>query len=113
MTVGYGNHEQPGSGQVPKTGERADPKTASAKPGTQSTDRPGMDLGGAGDLSAAQGAGAGSRSQPDPSGQGPHSGQRDSASPVLTDANTDEARAPGSGAFPTNPQGNETDPGAG
>ena len=96
MTVGYGNHEAPGSGQAP------------SKDGGK--DRPGMDLGGAGDKSAASGAGAGSRSTPNPAGQGPHTQQGDAPSPVLTDANTDETRAPGSGAFPTNPQNGETDP---
>ncbi|MBV9077664.1 MAG: hypothetical protein JO048_09280 [Methylobacteriaceae bacterium] len=43
----YGNHD------APPPGERADPKAASAKPGSGSTDRPGLDLGGAGDLAAA------------------------------------------------------------
>ena len=33
MTVGYGNHEAPGAGQAPKTGEAADAKTGAAKPG--------------------------------------------------------------------------------
>jgi hypothetical protein len=108
--AGYGNHEAP---PVTSRGESADPKAASQKPGAGSQDRPGMDPGDAGDLSSASGQMGGSRSTPDPSGQGPHSGQRDTSSPVLTDDNTDEARAPGTGALGTNPQGNEVDPGAG
>ena len=108
--VGYGDHEPP---PVASRGEGADPKNASQKPGAGSQDRPGMDLGGAGDLSSATGQMRGSRSTPDPSGQGPHSGQRDTSSPVLTDANTDEIRTPGTGALGTNPQGDEVDPGAG
>jgi hypothetical protein len=108
--VGYGNHEPP---PVASRGEGADPKNASQKPGARSQDRPGMDLGGAGDLSSATGQMRGSRSNPDPSGQFPHSGQRDTSSPVLTDANTDEIRTPGTGALGTNPQGDEVDSGAG
>ncbi|HEY0353853.1 MAG TPA: hypothetical protein VGC68_09490 [Enterovirga sp.] len=101
--VGYGNHEPP---PVASRGEGADPKNASQKPGAGSQDRPGMD-------NSATGQMRGSRSNPDPSGQGPHSGQRDTSSPVLTDANTDEIRTPGTGALGTNPQGDEVDPGAG
>ena len=44
-----------------------------SKPGAGSTDRPGADLGGAGDLSSVAGATGGGRSVPDPSGTGPHS----------------------------------------
>ena len=108
--AGYGNHE---SSPVASRGAKADPNAASEKPGAGSQDRPGMDLGGAGDLSSASGQMGGSRSTPDPSGEGPQSGQRDTGSPVLTDANTYEARTPGTGALGTNPQGDEVDPGAG
>jgi hypothetical protein len=92
MTVGYGNHEAPGSGQAPKPGETADAKTASAKPDAGAADRPGMDLGGTGSDDRTV-------------------GQTDRGSPALTEANTDEVRAPGSGAFPTDsPPDGETDP---
>jgi hypothetical protein len=106
----YGNHEPP---PVSERGETPDPKVASDKPGAGAQDRPGMDLGGAGDLSSSSGQTGGSRSTPDSSGAGPHSGLRDSGSPVLTDGNTDDTRTPGTGALGTNPQGDEVDPGAG
>jgi hypothetical protein len=104
--AGYGNHEPP---PVSARGGRADPNAASQKPPAASPDRPGMNLGGAGEVSSATGQMGGSRSTPDPSGQGP--GERNTGSPGRTDGNTDEARAPGTGALGTNPQGDEVDPG--
>lgn len=108
--AGYGNHDETPA----KVGERASPEAASAKPGAGSTDRPGMDLGGAGDLSAAQGQMAGSRSTPDPQGKGPHAPTRDSNSPTLTDDNQNHDATPGTGALPGGgTQGGDVDPGAG
>jgi hypothetical protein len=72
-----------------------------------------MDLGGAGDLSAAEGQMAGSRSVPDPAGTGPHSGAKDSGSPTLSDDNRRDQSTPGAGALPSGPQGGDVDPGAG
>ena len=106
--VGYGNH-----GEDAKVGERASPDAASEKPGAGSTDRAGMDLGGAGDLSAPQGAMAGSRSIPDPVGTGPHSGIKDSTSPSLSGDDRRDQSNPASGALPSGGQGGEADPGVG
>ncbi len=49
-SAGYGNHED----AADVAAERPSAKAASEKPGAGSQDRPGMDLGGAGDHSAAQ-----------------------------------------------------------
>jgi hypothetical protein len=94
--AGYGNHEPP---PVSARGG-ADPNAASQKPPASSQDRPAMDGGGVGDLSPTSGQMGASGSQPNPAGQGPR-----------TDNNTDETRAPGTGALGTNPQGDEVDPG--
>jgi hypothetical protein len=114
MTSGYGNHTPAGStgSGGAKVGEAADPKAASAKPGAGSTGRPGTDLGGAGDLSTASGASSESHASPNSAGAAPHSGQKESSAPVLTDGDDDTA-TPGAGSLPTDPQGNEVDPGAG
>jgi hypothetical protein len=103
--AGYGNHD------APPRAEQPSPKAASDKPGAGSTDRPGMDLGGAGDLSATAGATAGARSTPDPAGTGPHSGLKDSSSPTLSDDDRRDQSTPGTGALPGGPQGGEVDPG--
>ncbi|NNM71264.1 hypothetical protein [Enterovirga aerilata] len=106
-SAGYGNHEE-------AVAERPSEEAASAKLGAGSTDRPGLDLGGAGDLSSPQGQMAGSRSVPDPAGTGPHSGNKDSGSPTLSDDDRRDQSTPGSGALPSDrPQGGEVDPGAG
>ena len=109
-SAGYGNHEDAADAAA----ERPSPEAASQKPGAASTDRPGMDLGGAGDLSSPQGQMAGSRSVPDPTGTGPHSGNKDSGSPTLSDDDRRDQSTPGSGALPSgSPQGGDVDPGAG
>jgi hypothetical protein len=105
--AGYGNHDAPPPAEQPSA------KAASEKPGAGSTDRPGMDLGGAGDLSTASGATAGRHSNPDPVGTGPHSGAKDSTSPTMSDDDRRDQSTPGTGALPEGPQGGEVDPGAG
>jgi hypothetical protein len=97
-SAGYGNHEE----------------AAPQKPGAGSADRPGMDLGGARDHSAAQGQMGGSRSVPDSTGTGPHSGNKDSGSPTLSDDDRRDVSTPGTGALPDgSPQGGDVDPGTG
>ena len=109
-SAGYGNHEDAAAAGA----ERPSSDAASAKPGAGSTDRPGADLGGAGDLSAAEGQKAGSHSVPDPSGTGPHSGNKDSGSPTLSDDDRRDQSTPGSGALPGGqPSGGDVDPGTG
>ncbi len=109
-SAGYGNHEDAAEAAA----ERPSSDAASQKPAAGSTDRPGMDLGGAGDLSAAQGQMAGSRSVPDPAGTGPHSGNKDSGSPTLSDDDRRDQSTPGSGALPSGqPGGGDVDAGTG
>ena len=108
--AGYGNHEDASA----SVAERPDAKAAGAKPGASSTDRPGMDLGGAADRSAPEGQTAGSRSVPDSAGTGPHSGNKDSRSPTLSDDDRRDQSTPGAGALPSgSPQGGDVDPGTG
>ena len=105
--AGYGNHEE-------AVAERPSGQAAAAKPGAGSSDRPGMDLGGAGDRSSPQGQMAGSRSVPDASGTVPHSGNKDSGSPTLSDDDRRDQSTPGTGALPSGtPQGGDVDPGTG
>ena len=92
-SAGYGNHEDAAAGPV---------------------DRPGTDLGGARDRSAPQGQNAGSLSVPDSAGTGPHSGNKDSGSPTLSDDDRRDQSTPGTGALPSGtPQGGDVDPGVG
>lgn len=109
--AGYGNHDAPKPGSAAT--ERPSPEAASAKPGAGSQDRAGFDLGGASDLSAVEGAMAGSRSNPDTTGAGPHSGMKDSSSPTLSDDDRRQTAAAGDGASSAGRQGNEVDPGVG
>ena len=84
--AGYGNHEE-------------------AAP----TDRPGADLGGPQGKDVSPGVVAGQRPTPDPAGAGP-SGAK---SPTLSGDVRREVATPGDGAGPTEPQGDEVDPGVG
>ena len=95
--AGYGNHDAPSPGSA-----QAD----------QKVDRPGLDLGGAKDRSAPEGAQAGAHATPASTGKAPGTPAKDSAGGVLTDA-ADDAKTPGSGAMPGGVQGGEVDPGAG
>lgn len=103
----YGNHDDP------KVGERASTDAASRRPEAGSTDRPGLDLGGATEASAASGAMGGGRSNPDTEGVGPHSGAKESTSPTLSDDESRHAATPGDGASSAGRQGDEVDPGVG
>lgn len=109
--AGYGNHDAPRPGSA--QGERPNQEAAGSKPAAGSTDRPGLDLGGAGDLSSASGQFGGGRSSPDPSGQGPRSGLSDTSSPTLAPTAGGDIATPGQGAGPTGGQGDEADPGVG
>lgn len=108
--AGYGNHEDASLAVA----DRPDADTAAKKPGAGSTDRPGADLGGAGDLSGPEGQMAGDRSVPESAGAGPHSGLKDAGSPTLSDGDRRDVSTPGAGALPSgSPQGGDVDPGAG
>lgn len=105
--AGYGNHES--SAPI---GQAGSPGAAAKKPGG-GTDRPGADLGGANDRSAALGPTSGARSLPDSQGTGPHGGRKDANSPTLSDDDRRDQSTPGAGALPEGPQGGDVDPGAG
>lgn len=107
-SAGYGNHET----TDPKLADKPSAGAAADKPGAGSTDRPGMDLGGANDRSGPGGPGAGIRSVPDSGGTGPHSGRTDTSSPTISEG-ADDVSTPGAGMLPDAPNGGDVDPGAG
>lgn len=108
--AGYGNHDAPKPGSA--VGERASTDAAAQKPGAGATDRPGTDLGGAGDVSATEGAMAGTHANPQSGGDALRSPGSDTTTPRAT-ADIGRDSTPGEGASAKEAQGNEVDPGVG